>query len=304
MSGIVVVGSLNMDLVVKVPHLPAVGETVLGGEFATFPGGKGANQAVAAARLGAEVAMVGRVGDDAFGRALRDGLAADGVDVRHVLADPSAHTGVAFILVDAAGRNAIAVASGANMRLSPDDVAAAAEALAGARAVLLQLEVPLECVARAAALARESGALVILDPAPAVPLPASLIRLVDVIAPNEQETEVLTGIGVRSLPDAARAADALRVRGARAAVIKLGGRGAWVSAPEGERHLPALAVTPVDTTAAGDAFCGALGAALAEGQNLLAAARFANAAAGLSVTRMGAQPSMPRRAEVEGVLSG
>ncbi|MDR7436940.1 MAG: ribokinase [Armatimonadota bacterium] len=300
MVRIAVVGSANMDLVVTAPRLPQVGETVIGGTFATFPGGKGANQAVAAARLGASVAMVGRVGADAFGRALRDGLAAEGVDVRHLREDPQASTGVALITVDQAGRNTIVVASGANMRVSADDVEAARDVLAASQVVLLQLEVPVPVVLHAARLASEAGCRVILDPAPAPadPLPESLYRLLTVINPNEVEARALTGVDPADADGARRAADTLLARGCRAAVIKLGERGSYVAA-EGVRELaPAVPVQAVDTTAAGDAFAAALAVALAEGRDLRGAVRFATVAAAVSVTRAGAQPSMPRREEV------
>ncbi|MDQ7820345.1 MAG: ribokinase [Armatimonadota bacterium] len=300
MVRIAVVGSANMDLVVTAPRLPQVGETVIGGTFATFPGGKGANQAVAAARLGASVAMVGRVGADAFGRALRDGLAAEGVDVRHLREDPQASTGVALITVDQAGRNTIVVASGANMRVSADDVEAARDVLAASQVVLLQLEVPVPVVLHAARLASEAGCRVILDPAPAPadPLPESLYRLLTVINPNEVEARALTGVDPADADGARRAADTLLARGCRAAVIKLGERGSYVAA-DGVRELaPAVPVQAVDTTAAGDAFAAALAVALAEGRDLRGAVRFATVAAAVSVTRAGAQPSMPRREEV------
>jgi ribokinase len=296
-----VVGSLNMDLVVKVPRLPRVGETVSGGTFATFPGGKGANQAVAAARLEAEVAMVGAVGDDAFGRQLLQGLHLEGIDVTHIRTDPSAATGVASIGVDGEGRNWIVVASGANSRVTPDDVRAAEAVIAAARVVLLQLEIPLESVIEAATLAKAAGALVCLDPAPApaIPLPDDLYALVDVINPNEVEAQTLTGIEVRSASDAERAAAALRGRGPSTAVIKMGEHGSFYLSGQGRGYVPALPVRPVDTTAAGDAFAAALGIALGEGQRLPEAVRFATRVAGIKVTRMGAQPAMPRRAEVE-----
>lgn len=309
---VAVVGSLNTDLVIRAPRLPAVGETVAGGTFATFPGGKGANQAVAAARLGACVTMVGRVGADAFGQRLREGLAAEGIDVAHVGTDPEAPSGVALITVDPAGRNTIVVASGANMRLAAADVEAARGAIEGSRVLLLQLEVPLEAVTHAARIAHAAGCHVVLDPAPAPerPLPEDLYRCVDVINPNEVEARALTGIAIADEATAreatAREGTALEVAaahlldlGCRAAVLKLGERGAYVAAGAVRLTVPGIAVEAVDTTAAGDAFAAALAVALAEGCDLLAAVRFANTAAALSVTRLGAQPSMPRRDEVE-----
>ncbi len=298
-----VVGSLNMDLVVKAPRLPEVGETVTGGTFATFPGGKGANQAVAAARLGAQVAMVGRVGADAFGAQLVDGLRREGIDVTHVRIDADAASGVAFITVDGAGKNTIVVASGANMRLTPADVDAAAAVLARARVLLVQLEVPVDTVLHAARLARAHGALVCLDPAPAAPLPDELWGLIDVVNPNETEARALTGIPVTTADDARRAAEALLARGARAAVVKLGERGAYYLSTAGGGHMPARPVAAVDTTAAGDAFAAALGVALGEGRPLPEAVTFATWTAALKVTRLGAQ-SLPTRAEVDAAMAG
>lgn len=299
MVKVCVVGSLNMDLVVRAPRLPRVGETVTGGTFATFPGGKGANQAVAAARLGARVAMMGTVGDDAFGRQLIDGLTREAIDVAHVRVDAGAATGVAMIGVDGEGRNMIMVASGANVRVRAADVDAARDAVIGARVLLLQLEVPLEAVLRAAAMARAAGALVCLDPAPAVPLPDALYACVDVINPNEVEAQTLTGVEIRSIADAERAAVALQARGPRVAVVKLGDRGAFYLAPDARGHVPAVVTRAVDTTAAGDAFAAALGVALGEGRGVPDAVAFATRAAGIKVTRMGAQAGMPTRAEVE-----
>ncbi|HKV44682.1 MAG TPA: ribokinase [bacterium] len=299
MVQVCVVGSLNMDLVVKAPRLPRVGETVAGGSFATFPGGKGANQAVAAARLGARVAMVGRVGRDAFGEQLVVGLKRDGIDAAHVRVDPDAATGVAFIGVDADGRNMIMVASGANRRVPASDVDDAREAIVGARVLLLQLEVPMAATLRAAAIARAAGVMVCLDPAPAVALPEALYAGVDVINPNEGEAQTLTGIEVGSTADAVRAAEALHARGPRVVVVKMGERGAVYLGPEGRGHVPAVPVKAVDTTAAGDAFAAALGVALGEGRGTADAVAFATQVAGLKVTRMGAQVAMPTRGEVE-----
>lgn len=302
MNEICVVGSLNMDLVVKAPRLPRVGETILGGTFSTFPGGKGANQAVAAARLGARVAMVGRVGEDAFGRQLVESLRRDGVDAAHVHADGGAATGVAFIGVDQDGRNMIMVASGANLRLLPADVDAAHDTIVRARVLLLQLEVPIETTLRAAAMAKAAGVLVCLDPAPAAPLPDALYACVDVITPNEVEAEILTGVEVHSFADAERAVEALRRRGPRVAVVKLGDRGAFYAGPEGRGPVPAVRTRVVDTTAAGDAFTAAMGVALGEGRGVAEAAAFAGSVAGIKVTRMGAQVGMPARAEVEAAM--
>lgn len=300
---ITVVGSLNMDLVVRAPRIPRPGETILGGEFRTAPGGKGANQAVAAARLGGQVSMVGRVGSDAFAQSLLDGLTADGVDHTFVMQDPEAATGVALIMVDDAGENTIVVASGANMRLSPADVDAAEAAIAAADVLLLQLEVPLAAVVQAARVARAHGATVILNPAPACSLPNELLSLVDVLIPNESETALLTHLPVDDWAEIESAAMALRELGVDTVVLTLGKRGALL-VEKGEKELiPAFEVTPVDTTAAGDAFVGGFAVALAEGRSLTDAVRWGNAAGALATTRLGAQPSLPARRAVEALVA-
>jgi len=297
---VTVVGSLNMDLVVKAPRLPAVGETVTKGTFGTFPGGKGANQAVAAARLGARVRMVGAIGRDAFGSQLRDGLRRDGVDVSHVIEIEDAPSGVALITVGPQGQNTIVVAPGANWRMTTAHVDAAADLIARSQILLIQLEIPIETVTRAAEIASSAKVRVVLDPAPAPesPLPDRLIRLVDVINPNEVEAKVLTGTNVADERGARDAAERLLAMGCRSAVIKLGARGAFVADGDTRAAVPGIHVDAVDTTAAGDAFAGALAVALGEGRPIMEAVRFANVAGAICVTRMGAQPSMPRRAEV------
>lgn len=294
---VLVVGSLNMDLVVSVPRHPRPGETLLGGAFQTFPGGKGANQAVAAARLGAPVRMIGRVGADKFGAALLETIQADGVDARFVQQDAQAASGVALITVSADGQNTIVVAAGANGRLSAADVQAAEEAFAGAAVVVLQLEVPLPAVEAAALLGRKHGAAVVLNPAPAQPLGAELLALADYLVPNQTELELLSGE-----PDLERGIGVLLGRGVRNLVVTLGERGArWVSAA-GSVDVPAFAVRAVDTVAAGDAFVGAFAAALAEGRPVQDALLRGNAAGALAVTRAGAQPSLPARAGLEAFL--
>jgi ribokinase len=305
---LVVVGSLNMDFVVLVEHLPAPGETVLGGDFRMLPGGKGANQACAAGRAGegrVQVRMIGRVGYDVFGDHLKASLAAAGVDVSSVHATRSAPTGVALIEVDRSGQNSIVVASGANHVMPPDEVQAMRATLRGARFALFQLESPLDTVAAALALAREEGAKTILDPAPACALPAAVLESVDILTPNETEAQILLGLprGRVATSDAPAMGRALRERGPRAVVLKLGDQGCCYVGPEGELFSRAFAVTAVDATAAGDTFNAALAVALAEDQPLDAALRFANAAAALSVTRIGAQASVPSRAEVDEFLA-
>jgi ribokinase len=300
---IVVVGSINLDLVARVAKLPRLGETVLGREFRQMPGGKGANQAVAAALLGADVTMIGRVGDDAFGGPLIDALRRRGVRTDLVQPTAGSTSGLALIGVEGSGQNAIVVIGGANQRLTPDDVREREAEIAAADAMLVQLEVPLETVAAAVEIARRSGVRAVLDPAPAVELHNALFA-VDLISPNQTEAEVLTGLVVRSASDAARAAAALHQQGVRQVVIKLGEQGALASeAGDEAMHVPAPAVAVVDTTAAGDAFTAALTIALIEGQSLARATRFACAAGSLATTREGAQEAMPTREEVERLIS-
>jgi ribokinase len=301
---IVVVGSINLDLVARVARLPRPGETVTGRSLVESHGGKGANQAVAAARLGAAVAMIGRLGDDGFGASLRKGLEHEGIDTSGVLTTPRISSGVALIGVDDAGQNAITIVPGANGRLTPADVARHAEAFDRGGVLVVQLEVPIETVAAAIAAARKSRMRTVLDPAPAPngPLPPECLA-VDVLSPNQTEAEALTGIAVNSLDAAHDAAARLQELGARAVVLKLGEQGAYVlDASENSSHVPAPAVTPVDTTAAGDAFTAALAVRLAEGASLDEAVRFGCAAGALAVTREGAQAAMPSRAEVENCL--
>jgi ribokinase len=297
---IFVVGSLNMDFVARVNRLPVPGETVLGGDFLTICGGKGANQACAAARLGGSVRMIGRVGEDVFGVQLRDGLQASGVDVRAIHRTKDIPTGVALIFVDAAGQNEIVVAPGANGALTPDDVETVLSHATGGY-LLIQLETPLETVMAAARAARSRGLTVILDPAPAQPLPPALLSAVDILTPNE--TEALTLLGRQdtsvSFAGAQAVAGAIRALNGGTAIVKLGANGAYVSGSSEEGHFAAPTVNVVDTTAAGDTFNGAFAVALAEGHSLARAVTFANAAAALSVTRAGAQASIPTRDEVE-----
>ncbi len=294
-------GSLNMDLVLRVDRLPRPGETVFGRAYVTYPGGKGANQAVAVARLGGRVEMVGRVGEDAFGESLRASLAQEGVGVRWVGKVPGP-SGVAFILVDSSGQNQIAVAPGANAGLRPEDLPE--EAFEGVRLLLLQLEIPLETVERAAALARARGIAVLLNAAPALSLPEGLWQDTDLLLVNETEAAALLGISPPSHPEEAlAAARALAGRGP-GVVLTLGSMGAVWSWGGREGYQPAFPVQAVDTTAAGDAFAGALALALAEGRGFEEAMRFASAAGALAATRPGAQPSLPYRPEVEGLLGG
>lgn len=295
MSGtVVIVGSLNMDLVVRAPRHPQPGETIIGSDFQTFPGGKGANQAVAVARLGGKVRMIGRVGQDAFGDALLATVAHDGVDTTYIRRDPEAPTGVALITLDAAGQNTIVVASGANWRVSAQDVRDAEAAFEGADVLLMQLECPLDAVEAATDLAHRYGLQVVLNPAPARPLPASLLARVDYLLPNQPELSLLAG-GESNREAAIRAVQAM---GARNLVVTLGEEGALLALNDQREYLPAYKVTVVDTVAAGDAFAGAFALALSEGKSVREAAIWGNAAGAIAVTRPGAQPSMPRRDEL------
>jgi ribokinase len=299
---IVVVGSLNMDLVLKVERRPERGETLIGESFGMFIGGKGFNQAIAAARMGAHVHMVGRLGRDAFGQRLLQALESERIDIRDVAHDDSLGTGVAVPIVDAQGDNSIIVVPGANMQLSTVDVERAADVIALADALLLQLEVPLAAVARAAELARAAGVRVLLNPAPARPLPDELLRLVDILIPNESETQILTGIHVADDQSAGRAADALLGRGVGMAVLTLGARGALLAEGGRRVRIPGYVVPVVDTTAAGDAFCGVLAVQLAQGQPLEQAIRCANAAGALATTVLGAEPAIPQRTAIEDLM--
>ena len=298
MNKVVVVGSSNTDLVVKLSKLPAPGETVLGGDFLEAAGGKGANQAVAAARLGAEVVFVASLGQDPFGDRALENLGSDGIDVRWVRRDPAHASGVALIMVDRQGENMIAVASGANAHLSLEDLEKARPAFENARVVLAQLETPLAVIQRAAELAQEVGAPMILNPAPARPLSDELLGRVEILTPNEVEAEALSGIPIRDQDSACRAAESLQARGVQTVVITMGSKGVWCVSGKERFGVPAIEVQAVDTTAAGDAFSGAMACALAEGRSLRDSVAFANRAAALSVTRTGAQPSLPTREEM------
>jgi ribokinase len=299
---IVVVGSSNTDMILKLDRIPKPGETILGGEFITAAGGKGANQAVAAAKAGGNVTMVARVGRDMFGERAIAGLRECGINVDHVQYDESP-SGVALIFVAQDGENSIGVGSGANAKLSPLDVDSAAKAFSAADVVVMQLETPLETIQAAADLADENGSLVILNPAPAQSLPVSLLKKVSILTPNESEAQLLTGVEVGDEASCALAADILLAKGVETAIITLGARGAFVATGALKRLVPGFEAKPVDSTAAGDTFNGALAVALAEGMPLLDAVQFANAAGAISVTRMGAQPSAPSREEIEALVN-
>jgi ribokinase len=299
MGDVIVLGSLNMDLVVRTEHIPRPGETVHGESFVTIPGGKGANQAAATARLGARVEMIGRVGGDAFGRALRENMAGLGVGVDHVTEDADAPSGIAMIEVDARGENTIVVAPGANGRVTLDDVRAAADLFSRARYLIMQFEVPLDVVRGAIALAREAGLPVILNPAPAYPLDADFLQGVHYLVVNETEAQTLTGLAVDGIDAARAAADALRGMGVPVVIVTLGAQGALLVTENGATHVPTRPVQVVDTTAAGDAFVGGLAAALLEGYDLPEAVRYATCAGTLATTVLGAQTSLPSREAVQ-----
>jgi ribokinase len=299
---VIVVGSSNTDMIIRLDRIPRPGETILGGEFVTAAGGKGANQAVGAARAGGVVALIARVGADPLGAQAIEGFRADRINVDHVSRDPRKPSGVALIFVAKNGENSIAVAPGANARLSPQDVRRASALFSSARVLLMQLETPLETVEAATRLGAAKGLQVILNPAPARPLPDRLLRKITILTPNETEAELLTGIAVRDEQGAARAARMLLSKGVGTVIITVGARGAFVATPGGGGLVKGFKVKPVDTTAAGDIFNGALAVALSEGKPLVEAVRFANAAGALSVTRLGAQPSAPRRHQIERFL--
>ncbi|MGY2959110.1 ribokinase [Pseudomonas sp. TE36184] len=299
---VVVVGSLNMDLVTRACRLPRAGETLIGQSFSTVPGGKGANQAVASARLGAEVAMIGCVGSDAYGVQLRDALLVEGIDCQAV-SRVDGSSGVALIVVDDSSQNAIVIVAGSNGELTPASLQAADAVLQAADVIVCQLEVPLETVGYALKRGRELGKTVILNPAPASgPLPAQWYASIDYLIPNESEATALSGVTVDSLDSAKLAAAQLIKAGAAKVIITLGAQGALFSDGNRVEHLAAPNVKAVDTTAAGDTFVGGFAAALAHGKSEAEAIRFGQVAAALSVTRAGAQPSIPTLHDVQGFV--
>jgi ribokinase len=298
---VVVVGSLNMDLVTRAQRLPRAGETLVGDSFVTVPGGKGANQAVASARLGAAVAMVGCVGGDAYGEQLLAGLLVEGIDCQAVAVQAGVSTGVALIVVDASSQNAIVIVAGANGQVSAAGVQAFDALLARAQVIICQLEVPMEAVAYTLKRGRELGKTVILNPAPASgPLPGDWYASIDYLIPNESEAQALTGLPVGSRDQAQAAATRLLAMGARKVIITLGAQGLLFADGQGFEHFPAAQVRAVDTTAAGDTFVGGFAAALARGDSERQAIAFGQRAAALSVTLAGAQPSIPTLKDVQG----
>ena len=300
---VVVVGSFMMDLVIKAERRPQKGETLIGQQFGMFGGGKGNNQAIAAARLGGDVTMVGRLGRDSFGDTLMDALVEEGVEIRFIVRDAEVGTGVGSPVIDADGDNSIIIVPRANMRLSAADVDRAASAISDSDVLLLQLEVPIAASQRAAEIAKSSGTKVILNPAPAQDLPDSFLAQVDILTPNQVEAELLSGVEVSDSESAERAARILLDRGVSAVILTLGEGGALLLKDGLTTRIPAYRVNVVDTTAAGDAFCGALATALARGEALEDAVVFANAAGALAVTVLGAAPSMPTAQQITEFLA-
>ncbi|RPI86231.1 MAG: ribokinase [Chloroflexi bacterium] len=298
---VVVVGSANTDFIVRVPQLPLHGETVLGGEFSVAKGGKGANQAVSAARQGVDVTFIACLGTDSLGAEALAAYQAEGIHTDFIVTNPKQPSGAALILVGSDGDNMIAVAPGANAWLLPEHIQAAEDVFKNATCLLLQLEIPLQSVQAAAEIAHKNGVLVILNPAPACQIPDELFKLVDILTPNEKEAEML--LGEHEIPPGASFLPGLSEKtGVRTIVATLGSRGVRVFAGGEETHIPAFSITPVDTTACGDAFNGALASALARGENILSAANYANAAGALAATKLGAQPSLPAAKEVKQLL--
>jgi ribokinase len=298
MSRIIVIGSSNTDMVIKTEKLPAPGETILGGTFLMNPGGKGANQAVAAARLGGKVTFITKRGNDLFGNQAVGLLMREGIDTRYVVKDPELPSGVALITVDSSGENSIVVAPGSNGNLQEEDVPSGIFESGKFEILLLQLEIPIPTVEYSAITAFEHGIKVILNPAPAGRLSDNLLKHVWLITPNETETEALTGVTITDIPSAERASLLIQEKGVKNVIITLGETGAYINSESFTGLIPGIKVNPVDTTAAGDVFNGALAVAISEGKDLKDAVIFANKAASISVTRMGAQASAPYRNEI------
>lgn len=297
-NGVLVVGSANMDLVVTTERFPEPGETILGNHFQMFPGGKGANQAVCCARLGAPTRFLGRIGQDLFGDRLNSSMAEDGIDLKALIRDPDHPTGVALITVNKSGENEIVVASGCNMHLSSLDLDSHSELFSAADIVLTQLEIPLESVGKAGELARQQGASFILNPAPAQPLPSEILDCVDYLTPNETELSILTGMPVTDSNSAENAARLLVSEGIPNIIVTLGQDGAMLVQEDRVKRFPSRQVEVVDTTAAGDAFNGALAVAFAEKKSIEDAIQFANLVASEAVTILGAQNSLPFRTTI------
>ena len=298
-----VVGSFVYDLVAKAPRRPKTGETLIGEFFGMFLGGKGANQAIASSRSGASVHMIGRLGNDLFGNQFLEKFSNEGISTDFVVIDDVNGTGVGMPLIDATGDNSIVLIPQANMALSVDDVNNAFEPIASSDVLILQLEVPIDASQRAAEIAKENNTMVLLNPAPAREIPDSFLRLVDVLIPNEIETEILSGMKTTTDDQAIEAARALTSKGISTVILTLGHRGALLLTDEIEKGVPGFAIEAVDTTAAGDAFCGALATSLAQGSTIEDAVWIANAAGALAVTKLGAEPSLPKKADLDQFLA-
>lgn len=301
-SGIVVIGSTNIDMICQTDHLPALGETVVGGTFVQAFGGKGANQAVAAARAGGQVTFITAVGDDAYAQQVTDSFARDGIDVRHVLRKPGTSTGVALIMLDRQGRNYLSIASGANQAITPADIDGASDTIRSAALVVMQNEIATSAAARAISIAQSAGVPVLFNYAPVMAAPIPVDGCMTYLVINENEAAQLSGLPVESPSQIAAAARKLKAQGSQVVIITLGAAGSFVRCDQGEWQVPPFKVDPVDTTAAGDTYCGALAVALLEKRPLKEAVVFATAASAISVTRMGAQPSIPRRPEIDAFL--
>lgn len=300
---IVVIGSCNTDMVIHGERLPLPGETLIGGRFFMNSGGKGANQAVAAARLGGEVHFVAKVGNDPFGQRAIEQYKAEGIKTKHILTDEELPSGVALIMVDAQGENCISVASGANASLMPADIDRAADTIVQSHILLMQLETPMKTVEHAARMAHRKGVKVVLNPAPAHALSDSLLGDLYMLIANETEAEFISGTQITDMDSVARAADIISAKGVENVVITLGSKGAFIKEKGNYHQVPGLKVKAVDATAAGDTFCGAVCVALSEGKGVIEAVEFANRCAAVTVTRMGAQSSLPHRQEVDSPLA-
>jgi len=302
LKNIVVVGSSNTDMIIKTEKIPKPGETVIGGEFYKAAGGKGANQAVAASRAGGNVALIASVGNDVFGGEAITGFKKDGINIEYIKKDSVNASGIALIFIDKIGENSIAVASGANLNLLESDLEKAQEKISNADVLLMQLEIPMETVAAAAKMAYSAGVKVILNPAPAQSLSDELLKCISILTPNESEAELLTGVEVKDEKDAEKAAKMLLQKGVETVIITLGTNGAFLATKEESKLIHGFKVDAIDTTAAGDVFNGALAVAISENKCLDDAIKFAHAAAAVSVTKMGAQPSAPILAELNEFL--